>query len=71
MTGGEHTYLRVGGGVFPVYGDVMRGFSPLAQDFGGMAACRPYVYDSLDEVFFALVNLCAAAPKPGLRAHPR
>jgi len=58
MTGAE-TYLRVGAGVFPVYGDDMRGFSPLAQDFRGATAAAPYVYTSLDELFFALVNLCA------------
>ena len=65
MTGGEQTYLRVGGGVFPIYGDAMRGFSPLAQDFGTMGARTPYVYESLDEVFFALVNLCATVAGEG------
>jgi hypothetical protein len=52
------TYLRVGGEVFPVYGDELRGWSPRADDFDALAACSPYVYSSLDELFFALVNLC-------------
>ena len=55
------TYLRVGGAVFPVYGDEMRGFSPLPQDVNGLQTRSPFVYTSLDELFFALVNLCAAA----------
>ena len=50
------TYLRIGGDVFPIYGDALRGWS----DFRGRTACSPYVYGSLDELFFALVNLCAA-----------
>ena len=59
----ERTYLRVGRAVYPVYGDALRGFSPMVQDFSGLAACSPYVYSSVDEIFFALVNLklCAAA----------
>jgi len=61
MTAAEQTYLRVGGGVFPIYGDTMRGYSPLAQDFRATGGSTPYVYTSLDEVFFALVNLWAAA----------
>jgi hypothetical protein len=52
------TYLRVGGDVFPVYGDDLRGWSPRAEDFWGFVACSPYVYTSLEELFFALVNLC-------------
>jgi hypothetical protein len=59
MTAGEQTYLRIGGGVFPVYGDTMRGFSPLAQDFRGAGSRAPYVYTSVEEIFFALVNLWA------------
>jgi hypothetical protein len=55
------TYLRVGGEVFPVYGDVVRGWSPRADDFSGVAACSPYVYTSLEELFFALVNLCTTS----------
>ena len=46
------------GEVFPVYGDVVRGWSTRADDFRGIAACSPYVYSSIDELFFALVNLC-------------
>ncbi len=53
----EKTYLRVGGEVFPVYGDDLRGWSPRADDFSGFVACSPYVYRTLDELFFALVNL--------------
>jgi hypothetical protein len=49
----------VGGDVFPVYGDAVRGWSPRADDFRGVA-CSPYVYGSLEELFFALVNLCTA-----------
>lgn len=54
----ERTFLRVGGEVFPVYGDAVRGWSPRPQDFWGLVQCSPYVYGSLDELFFALVNLC-------------
>jgi hypothetical protein len=57
--GGEgRTYLRVGGEVFPVYGDELRGWSPRADDFRDVQAGPPYVYASLEELFFALVNLC-------------
>jgi hypothetical protein len=48
----------VGGDVFPVYGDAVRGWSTRADDFHG-AARSPYVYTSVEELFFALVNLCA------------
>jgi len=51
------TYLRIGREVFPVYGDEVRGWSPRADDFGGIAASSPYVYGTLEELFFALVNL--------------
>ena len=54
----ERTYLRVGGQVFPVYGDELRGWSPRADDFRDTALHSPYVYESLEELFFALVNLC-------------
>ena len=57
--GGAGTYLRIGGDVLPVYGDALRGWSPRADDFRGLTACSPYVYASLDELFFALVNLSA------------
>jgi hypothetical protein len=56
----ERTYLRVGGEVFPIYGDEIRGWSPRAADFRGWTTCSPYVYGSLDELFFALVNLHVA-----------
>jgi hypothetical protein len=49
----------VGGDVFPVYGDALRGWSTRPDDFRDFAACSPWVYASLDELFFALVNLCA------------
>ncbi len=51
------TYLRIGGEVFPVYGDTLRGFSPMAADVGGASR---FVYESLDELYFALVNLWVA-----------
>jgi hypothetical protein len=57
--GAARTYLRIGAEVFPVYGDAVRGWSPRLDDFRGFTACSPYVYGSLDELFFALVNLCA------------
>lgn len=48
--------LRVGAEVFPVYGDEVAGFSVSPDDFRPNipGECR---YDSLDELFFALVNL--------------
>jgi hypothetical protein len=66
-----HTYLRVGAAVYPVYGDELRGWSPRADDFETLGA-SPYVYQSLDELFFALVNLCvtgSAARQPRQHAH--
>ncbi len=57
---GMQTYLRVNKEVFPVYGDEVRGWSPRADDFRGITTKSPYVYSSLEELFFALVNLCAA-----------
>jgi hypothetical protein len=59
------TYLRIGGEVFPVYGDRLRGWSPRADDFRGLAASSPYVYASLEELFFALVNLCTTGGGEG------
>jgi hypothetical protein len=57
--GGEgRTYLRIGGEIFAVYGDEMRGWSPRADDFRRGVVCSPYVYTSVEELFFALVNLC-------------
>ena len=37
----KRTYLRIGGDVFPVYGDDVRGWSPRAADFHGLTACSP------------------------------
>ena len=54
------TYLRVGGDVFPVYGDELRGWSPRADDFATQKAQARFVYGSLDELYFVLVNLCTA-----------
>jgi hypothetical protein len=54
----ERTYLRVGGDVFPVYGNALRGWSPAAEDFHTALLTVPFAYGSLDELFFALVNLC-------------
>jgi hypothetical protein len=54
------TYLRVGGDVFPVYGDELRGWSPRAADFGSPQAPPRFVYTSLDELYFVLVNLCTS-----------
>ena len=71
-TDDRHTYLRVGAGVYPVYGDELRGWSPRADDFQGVGSSSPYVYQSLDELFFALVNLCvsgSAARQPRQHAH--
>lgn len=53
--------------VFPVYGDDLRGWSPRAEDFRGAApgAGSPYVYESIDELFFALVNLCTGTRGEG------
>lgn len=58
-------YLRVGWGVYPVYGDDLRGWSLRPDDFRGLAECSPYVYESVDELFFALVNLWAATRAEG------
>ena len=61
------TYLRVGRGVYPVYGDALRGWSPRADDLHGPHAesAQAFRYGSLDELFFALVNLWAAATARG------
>ncbi len=55
------TYLRIGAAVYPVYGDDVRGWSPRADDFGALLATTPWVYGSIDELFFALVNLATHA----------
>lgn len=51
------TWLRVGRAVYPVYGDELRGWSPRAEDFREGAEPGRFVYASIDELFFALVNL--------------
>ena len=61
----NRTYLRIGGDVFAVYGDQWRGFSPIAQDIGELGAESLNVYASLDELYFALVNLCVARAGQG------
>ena len=61
----RRTYLRIGGDVFAVYGDRWRGFSPIAQDIGELGAESLNVYGSLDELYFALVNLCVARAGQG------
>ena len=61
----ERTYLRIGRDVFPVYGDQWRGFSPIAQDIGELGVESLNVYGSLDELYFALVNLCVAKAGQG------
>ena len=58
--GAGRTYLRIGADVFPVYGDEVRGWSPRADDFWRGLTTSPWVYDSVDELYFALVNLCTA-----------
>jgi hypothetical protein len=55
----SRTYLRIGKAVYPVYGDELRGWSLRAEDFGSVLAATPWVYGSIDEIFFALVNLSA------------
>ncbi len=62
------TYLRIGAAVYPVYGDDLRGFSLRADDFGSVLAVTPWVYGSIDEIFFALVNLSTQASGAGRRA---
>jgi len=58
-------YLRIGRGVWPVYGDDLRGWSLRPDDFRSLVECSPYVYGSVDELFFALVNLWAATGAVG------
>ncbi len=53
----SRTYLRIGAAVYPVYGDDLRGWSTRADDIRGVGTSSPFVYESLDELFFALVNL--------------
>lgn len=61
----QRTFLRIGAEVFPVYGDVWRGFSPVAADVHDLGVDSLYVYASLDELYFALVNLCIARAGEG------
>jgi hypothetical protein len=61
---GGHTYLRIGDELFRIYGDEVRGWSPHAGDFEELADGSPFVYGSLDELFFALVNLKTAGIRP-------
>jgi hypothetical protein len=66
------TYLRVGRGVYPVYGDALRGWSPRADDLHGPHAesAERFRYGSLDELFFALVNLWTVAHGHGGSTEP-
>ncbi len=48
--------LKIGREVFPVYGDEDLGWSVEAADLSPQAA-PGFRYDSIDEIFFALVNL--------------
>jgi len=66
----SRTYLRIGAAVYPVYGDAVRGWSLRADDFGGVLAATPWVYGSIDEIFFALVNLSTQAHGAGRRRDP-
>lgn len=61
------TYLRIGAAVYPVYGDELRGWSLRESDFGSVLAATPWVYGSIDEIFFALVNLSTTARGAGRR----
>ncbi|TMA40207.1 MAG: hypothetical protein E6J75_17830 [Deltaproteobacteria bacterium] len=63
-SGGE-TYLRVGDELFRIYGDEVRGWSPHAGDVEKLADGSPFVYASLDELFFALVNLKTTGGRVG------
>ena len=63
----SRTYLRIGAAVYPVYGDELRGWSLRADDFGAVLATTPWVYGSIDEIFFALVNLWTTASGAGRR----
>ena len=50
------TLLKIGLEVFPVYGDESSGWSMNADDFAPSSPAL-FRYQSLDELFFALVNL--------------
>jgi hypothetical protein len=51
--------MKVGTDVMPVYGDARVGFSMDSDDFGPDVA-RAVRYDSVAELYFALVNLNCA-----------
>ena len=70
MVTAARTYLRIGAAVYPVYGDDLRGWSLRAADFGSFLAASPFVYGSLDELFFALVNLSTQVTAAGRRPAP-
>lgn len=53
------TYLRIGAAVYPVYGDDLRGWSTRPDDVKSVVRSSPFAYESIDELFFALVNLTA------------
>lgn len=69
-TGSSRTWLRVGEGVYPVYGDDLRGWSTEAGDLH-RAETGGFRYASLEEVFFALVNLTVSGGEPRRRAGRR
>jgi hypothetical protein len=60
MPAQARTWLRVGRAVYPVYGDELRGWSPRAEDFRGGDQPGRFVYASIDELFFALVNMAVS-----------
>lgn len=56
QSGLSTTLLKIGLEVFPVYGDEASGWSMNAEDFSPTSPAL-FRYRSLDELFFALVNL--------------
>src|SRR5262249_13580757 len=70
--GRPRAYLRLGARVSPVSGDELGGWTARADDVNGVGSSSPYVYPSLDELFFALGNLCvsgSSARQPRQHAH--
>jgi hypothetical protein len=53
-------FLRIGLEVFPVYGDEASGFTVFTGDLAPETP-TPFRYQTLDELFFALVNLRLAS----------
>lgn len=47
--------VQVGREIFPIYGNSRVGFSPCLEDFN-CGVARECLYDSRDELLFALVN---------------